>query len=1172
VVSGVAWADFNGDGIHQDDEPLLPGVVVELYSPSGELIDADVTDRDGYFRFGLRPAGDYYLQVPVASDAPNPYALSPQGQGDDPARASAPDPATDRTAVFTLAPAEVRADLNVGLVPPPGTAAPTGQPPTGSGADADPRWWWSLVGDDLFGADSTPGPAGAGSSGQAPTDPETGSEPPVVQDYFPLVLTLVPNDTPPTAPAAVAGMPSLVDLLGDQGQWDQDVAHLTSLANELRRQQQTYLQQWRASLWFYQSTDPSNMSDAQKATYYGYWTRYGQLEAAANVLRDPLTRGTSTAGQVDWLNATGAYTFDRNFAQKLAPAYAGLDTDSRSAWLRGLDDDTLKHLLGVTGTPSIAGLLNPGADLGPVAQAMRQQVTQEQSDALKTLVDGLKGEESRRVADRMASPTFQGLQDAVAKLDAQISDLEKQFEENANSAGVPYKQLAALRDQIEGLKTERALGTKLQTLAAAGEAPTTVDVLDVLLARFRDLRSQLRAIPDPRQRLYPWDPLYTDAEIQQARRQSAIKGGMEDESKVLAAGLAPYDKQAARVHERDQTSRAIDRWDNAHKDDLRNLWNGPADLGMDLPTRLAEGVRRSLPHLEPEARAVIEQWLKPENLAFLGVMAAADFGAHYFGAGEIADGLGLLLAFVFFGSEALNVAGDMKDFAQKTVFAKTQQDLDDAGVSFAKAVSRVAVDALALWALKMAGKGIQWAADSALELAFSKEPAEKLPELVRAVEKGGGAAGDPQAPPQGDPVPLRGGNCFVAGTPLLTPAGDKPIEALRAGDLVLSRSQWDREGPVEAKRVEEVFVRTAAVWELQVGDRVIRTTAEHPFYTRRGWACTKELRAGDLLLSDDGRHVVVEGVRDAGELATVYNVRVADFHTYFVGAREWGFSVWAHNADYLAIEISSGRWWLMNVKTGELLGMGPTNSLEVIDPKTPREFTSPAAAQRWLRSVGSDATVEYRIRPPGPEPEPTRSKSYRDRPRSNSDPRILPAFRSVQVDGSPTRVPFENADYQAVKPQLDAYDPTDQKTGENLGLAALERYLQNLGADWKYDEQAPNGNFDLDRVYLKGDTYYVGEGKGPNAKATARQVPNTINPKTDQPWWTMEGSSQYLRDTLNAMKKSGNSKSVDIANKLDAAWKGGKVKYVQVGPKPALSGEPGKLDFFVTEYSIPYQP
>ena len=41
--------------------------------------------------------------------------------------------------------------------------------------------------------------------------------------------------------------------------------------------------------------------------------------------------------------------------------------------------------------------------------------------------------------------------------------------------------------------------------------------------------------------------------------------------------------------------------------------------------------------------------------------------------------------------------------------------------------------------------------------------------------------------------------------------------------------------------------------------------------------------------------VVVEGVEDRGERVDVYNFRVADFHTYFVGALDWGFSVSAHN-------------------------------------------------------------------------------------------------------------------------------------------------------------------------------------------------------------------------------------------------------------------------------------
>jgi len=39
----------------------------------------------------------------------------------------------------------------------------------------------------------------------------------------------------------------------------------------------------------------------------------------------------------------------------------------------------------------------------------------------------------------------------------------------------------------------------------------------------------------------------------------------------------------------------------------------------------------------------------------------------------------------------------------------------------------------------------------------------------------------------------------------------------------------------------------------------------------------------------------VEGLVDTSFWETVYNFRIADFHTYFVGCDEWGFSVWAHN-------------------------------------------------------------------------------------------------------------------------------------------------------------------------------------------------------------------------------------------------------------------------------------
>jgi hypothetical protein len=140
--------------------------------------------------------------------------------------------------------------------------------------------------------------------------------------------------------------------------------------------------------------------------------------------------------------------------------------------------------------------------------------------------------------------------------------------------------------------------------------------------------------------------------------------------------------------------------------------------------------------------------------------------------------------------------------------------------------------------------------------------------------------------------------CFAAGTPLRTPDGSKPIEAFVPGDLVLSRDEARPDGAVEAKVVEEVFVKTGRVLHLHVGGQVIETTPEHPFYAYdKGWVPAMTLAAGDRLLGEDGSWIPVEEGFDTGEYAPVYNLRVADWHTYFVGEETWGFAAWAHNAE-----------------------------------------------------------------------------------------------------------------------------------------------------------------------------------------------------------------------------------------------------------------------------------
>jgi hypothetical protein len=144
--------------------------------------------------------------------------------------------------------------------------------------------------------------------------------------------------------------------------------------------------------------------------------------------------------------------------------------------------------------------------------------------------------------------------------------------------------------------------------------------------------------------------------------------------------------------------------------------------------------------------------------------------------------------------------------------------------------------------------------------------------------------------------------CFTAGTPIVVDIDGKSraVNELEVGDLVLARSEFDPDGPVELKRVEEKFVRTSVVMELVVHGQSIKTTAEHPFYVpaQGKFVAAGELQVGEQLVGHDGKLVQIESIGSTGEVTTVYNLRVADFHTYFVGGTIWGLDVWVHIASY----------------------------------------------------------------------------------------------------------------------------------------------------------------------------------------------------------------------------------------------------------------------------------
>ena len=152
-----------------------------------------------------------------------------------------------------------------------------------------------------------------------------------------------------------------------------------------------------------------------------------------------------------------------------------------------------------------------------------------------------------------------------------------------------------------------------------------------------------------------------------------------------------------------------------------------------------------------------------------------------------------------------------------------------------------------------------------------------------------------------------------------------PIEEIQEGDWVLARSELDPQGPLELKRVEEKFVRTAAVMELVIQGQAIKTTAEHPFYVpaQERFVPAGELQVGDQLVSSQGVLVTIESISNLNEITTVYNLRVADHHTYFVGGALWGWDVWVHNATFFRYIRGS---------TGDEITDVATNSKWVRDP------------------------------------------------------------------------------------------------------------------------------------------------------------------------------------------------------------------------------------------------
>jgi hypothetical protein len=123
--------------------------------------------------------------------------------------------------------------------------------------------------------------------------------------------------------------------------------------------------------------------------------------------------------------------------------------------------------------------------------------------------------------------------------------------------------------------------------------------------------------------------------------------------------------------------------------------------------------------------------------------------------------------------------------------------------------------------------------------------------------------------------------CFSAGTPVWTKSGERPIETLGLGDLVLSQNV--ETGELAYKPVIGRTVRPpSTLLKVSIGGDELLTTRGHPFWVAgAGWRMAREIESGAILhgITCAPRIEAVEPAIDA----EAYNLVVADFNTYFVG-------------------------------------------------------------------------------------------------------------------------------------------------------------------------------------------------------------------------------------------------------------------------------------------------
>ncbi len=127
---------------------------------------------------------------------------------------------------------------------------------------------------------------------------------------------------------------------------------------------------------------------------------------------------------------------------------------------------------------------------------------------------------------------------------------------------------------------------------------------------------------------------------------------------------------------------------------------------MSSADKIAEAMRRSLPHLPAEGRTVVEALLKPETLAIIAGTLVVWAGSHFLGVGEIVDVVLLGVGVLTLGFAVFEGAGAFSDFVTGAIKAGSDADFEQAGKNFAQAATLLGLSVIQALLLRGQGRGI----------------------------------------------------------------------------------------------------------------------------------------------------------------------------------------------------------------------------------------------------------------------------------------------------------------------------------------------------------------------------------------------------------------------------------------------------------------------------------